>query len=210
MLPRKAGGLLNAIGLGPEEAPRAPRRSIELRLGAALVRLPLQPGPGLIRKPAFWIIRAPLRGAARVVAGNSENPSPPESFRRGGPPRKLLPLYRALERESRDKTPFVVGRCAKPQYMHLLCSNGGAPHVNCTSRVAIGERAYGCDWHNKRVGSTAEGECQSFFRLGYKAAKRKKLDARKRPSFGWAAQCSHKVYCPPRIDKKRTTDSMPL
>src|ERR1039458_5089298 len=56
-----------------------------------------------------------LPSYARVVAGYLENPRPSIALRREV---RLASCCHSTERrkgESRDKTPFVVGHCAKPQ-----------------------------------------------------------------------------------------------
>jgi hypothetical protein len=124
--------------------------SIELRLGAALVRLQLEPEVDRLGTQLN-----PCPGAGQALREwwlvTRKTPGPPESF---GWEVRLASCCHSTERqkgESRDKTPFVVGRCAKPQHMHRQCSKNVADFAICTSIRASGEGAHKRELHNKRV-----------------------------------------------------------
>jgi len=108
----------------------------------------------------------------------------PSPFWRGGPPRKLLPLYRALEGGVKGQNPICCGSLCKTP-------------IGCTTHVATPKKASNVapDWLQSQPaqakvncttnvsGSTAEEALQSLSRLGDKTPKRKKLNAAKRPSI---------------------------
>ena len=170
--------------------------SIELRLGAALVRLQSE-------------------GAARVVAGNSENlralPSP---F--GGEVR-LASCCHSTERpkgESRDKTPFVVGRCAKPQYgctVHVAMTQSSARIAQPTVQPAARHKT-------RRIAQQTcqgdgGGEATELFKTRRRGSKTQEAECqRKGPGFwlGRSHVCTADLSTRPESTRKRTTDSMPL
>jgi len=141
------------------------------------------------RAPAGGCPCTPSSGVARVVAGNPENPGPPESISAGGPPRKLLQLYRASEGRVKGQNPLLWSAVQNPNMMHHPCSNHAYYHSKCTRNHAVSMCASQGELHNKRVREYSGGSVTEPLRLGDTRPKRKKLDARKRPSFVLADPC---------------------
>ena len=122
--------------------------SIELRLGAALVRLPPNPDMGMIHLPTF---PGSARGAARVVAGNSENPSPPEHLSAGRSASQVVATLPSAGRGSQEIKPHLLYVAVQNPNMCTCCVAIEKNRANRTSDGAIGKRAYLRNLHNKRV-----------------------------------------------------------
>jgi hypothetical protein len=108
----------------------------------------------------------------------------PSPFRRGGPPRKLLPLYRASEGGVKGQNPICCGSLCKTPIgctTHVATTRKGAAIAQY--RVQSQPAQAGAKCTTNVSGSTAKEALQSLSSLGDKTPKRKKLNATKRPSF---------------------------
>jgi len=156
----------------------------------------------------------PPWGAARVVAGNPENSGPSRILSAGRSASQVVATLPSVPRGSQGIKPHLLYVAVQnPNMLHRSCSNHEKYRAHCTETCAVRTWAYKHPLHHKRVTEYGGRKRQSPFRLGAEAAKRKMLDPSKRPGSlarNRANLCGARSYFSPRIDRKRTTDSMPL
>ena len=136
-----------------------------------------------------------------------KTPSPPESFRRGGPPRKLYATLPSVGRGSQEIKPHLLYVAVQnPNRLHLLCSKSENLHEKCTSIRAIGKRAHLRKLHNKRVREAREGEWQSLFQTRGRGGKTQEAECKQTAQLLTGPLDAMQNYC--AEDRQEANDGL--